>query len=220
MRPIAVLLGSCFVVISSILGLWNPNSPFCPYKKLCVLKRNVQFGEKKKRLIFTHVPSSKRPLFPTLTQCSLVINAQAAMDLPDMFCCGGACSYLLSGKLKHCDVHSDTKVARQSFFLRTASRKFEGILRSQNLRGEAKKPLTRVSKRLPGVYGKRGLERGWQKRLANGWRKVSERSAQGWRRVGKGLAKGRQIPPHPPTFQICKRPFRNKSLRLHGEGTL
>ena len=47
------------------------------------------------------------------------------------------------------------------------------------------KPLTRVSKRVPGVHGKRGLERGWQKRLAKGWRK-------GWRRVGKGLAKAWQ----------------------------
>ena len=47
----------------------------------------------------------------------------------------------------------------------------------------SKKPLTRVSKRVPGVYGKRGLERGWQKRLAKGWRKVGEGLAQGWRRV-------------------------------------
>ena len=38
--------------------------------------------------------------------------------------------------------------------------------------GSAKKPLTSVSKRVPGVHGKRGLERGWQKRLAKGWRKV------------------------------------------------
>ena len=56
----------------------------------------------------------------------------------------------------------------------------------------AKKPLTRVSKRVPGVHGKRGSERGWQKRLAEkvgrkGWQK---RLAKGWRRVGKGLARG------------------------------
>ena len=50
-----------------------------------------------------------------------------------------------------------------------------------------KKPLTRVSKPVPGVHGKRGLERGWQKRLAKGWRKVGEGWA-GWRRVGEGLA--------------------------------
>ena len=43
-------------------------------------------------------------------------------------------------------------------------------------RAQAKKPLTRVSKRVPGVHGKRGLERGWQKRLAE--------------KVGEGLAKG------------------------------
>ena len=36
-----------------------------------------------------------------------------------------------------------------------------------------KKLLTNVSKRVPGVHGKRGLERGWQKRLAKGWRRVS-----------------------------------------------
>ena len=47
-----------------------------------------------------------------------------------------------------------------------------------------KKPLTRVSKRVPA----RGLERGRQKRLAKGWRSVGEGLAQGWRKVGKGLA--------------------------------
>ena len=52
----------------------------------------------------------------------------------------------------------------------------------------AKKPLTRVSKPAPGVHGKRGLERGWKKRLAKGWRKVGEGLAKGWHRVGKGLA--------------------------------
>ena len=30
---------------------------------------------------------------------------------------------------------------------------------------------------------KRGLERGWQKRLAKGWQKVGEGLAKGWRRV-------------------------------------
>ena len=51
-----------------------------------------------------------------------------------------------------------------------------------------KKPIARVSKRVPGVHGKRGLERGWQKRLAKGWRKVGEGLAKGWHRVGEGLA--------------------------------
>ena len=32
------------------------------------------------------------------------------------------------------------------------------------------------------------MERGWQKRLAKGWRKVGEGLAQGWRRVGEELA--------------------------------
>ena len=36
----------------------------------------------------------------------------------------------------------------------------------QNLPPKTKKLLTRVSIRVPGVHGKRGLERGWQKRLA------------------------------------------------------
>ena len=53
---------------------------------------------------------------------------------------------------------------------------------------KSKKPLTNVSKRVPGVHGKRGLERGWQKRLAKGWRKVGEGLAKGWQRVGEGLA--------------------------------
>ena len=53
---------------------------------------------------------------------------------------------------------------------------------------KSKKPSTRVSKRVPGVHGKRGLERGWQKRLAKGWRKVGEGLATGWRGVGEGLA--------------------------------
>ena len=54
--------------------------------------------------------------------------------------------------------------------------------------GKSKQPLTSVSKRVPGVHGKRGLERGWQKRLAKGWRRVGEGLAQGRRRVGAGLA--------------------------------
>ena len=48
---------------------------------------------------------------------------------------------------------------------------------------KTKRPLTCVSKPVPGVHGKRGLERGWQKRLAKGWRKVGEGLAKGWRRV-------------------------------------
>ena len=58
---------------------------------------------------------------------------------------------------------------------------------------DPKKPLTRVSKRVPGAHGKRGLERGWQKRLAEkvgrkGWRRVGTGLAQGWQRVSEGLA--------------------------------
>ena len=60
-----------------------------------------------------------------------------------------------------------------------------------------KKPVTRVSKRVPGVHGKRGLERGWQRRLAKGWRKVGEGLAKGLHRVGEGLAKGWRISLHP-----------------------
>ena len=55
-----------------------------------------------------------------------------------------------------------------------------------------KKPLTRVSKRVPGVHRKRGLGRGWQKRLAE---RVGERLAKGWRRVGEGLG---GFPPEAP----------------------
>ena len=40
------------------------------------------------------------------------------------------------------------------------------------LHQDSEKPFTHVSKRVPGVHGKRGLERGWQKRLAKGWRKI------------------------------------------------
>ena len=53
---------------------------------------------------------------------------------------------------------------------------------------EAVKLITHVSKRVPGIHGKRGLERGWRKRLAKGWRKVGEGLAKGWHRVGEGLA--------------------------------
>ena len=68
-----------------------------------------------------------------------------------------------------------------------------------------KKPLTRVSEPVPGVYGKRGLERGWQKRLAKCWRRVGERLAKGWHRVGEeGLAKGWQrVGGFPCTLQLC-----------------
>ena len=54
-------------------------------------------------------------------------------------------------------------------------------------RTETSKTLssTRVSKQVIGAHGKRGLERGWQKRLAKGWQKWF---AKGWRRVGEGLA--------------------------------
>ena len=58
----------------------------------------------------------------------------------------------------------------------------------------SKNPLTRVSKPAPGVHGKRGMERGWQKRLAKGWRRVGTGLAKGWRRVGKGF---------PCTLQFC-----------------
>ena len=51
-----------------------------------------------------------------------------------------------------------------------------------------KKPLTRVSKPAPGIHRRRGLERGWQKRLAKGWQKVGEGLAKGWQRVGEGIA--------------------------------
>ena len=61
------------------------------------------------------------------------------------------------------------------------------IERFENL-GLTKKPLSRVSKPVPGAHGKRGLERGWQNRLAKGWRRVGEGLAKGWQRVGKGLA--------------------------------
>ena len=67
-----------------------------------------------------------------------------------------------------------------------------------------KKPLTQVSKRAPG-HGKRALERGWQKRLAQGWRKVGEGMAKGWHRVGEGLAKGKRyevgVPPNSTVTQ-------------------
>ena len=67
-------------------------------------------------------------------------------------------------------------------------------------RVSSKKPLTPVSKRVPGVHGKRGLERGWQKRLAKGWQKVGKGLTKGWHRVGEGLAKGRRVSLHPPNL--------------------
>ena len=73
------------------------------------------------------------------------------------------------------------------------------------------KPLTRASKRVPGVHGKRGLDRGWQKRLAKVWWKVGEGLAKGLQRVGG----------FPCTLQFCmqfpKRPFRRAGLWLHGQ---
>ena len=45
---------------------------------------------------------------------------------------------------------------------------------NKNTKEKKDRGLTRVSKRVPGVQGKRGLERGWQKRLAKGWRRVGE----------------------------------------------
>ena len=86
-----------------------------------------------------------------------------------------------------------------------------------------KKQLTRVSKPVPGVHGKRGLERGWQKRLAKGWRKVGEglaqgwhrvgeRLAKGWHRVGEGLTKGWQVSVCPPILHFPRRPFRRLGL--------
>ena len=69
---------------------------------------------------------------------------------------------------------------------------------------KSKKPFTRVSKPVPGVHGKRGLERGWQK----GWQRVGEGLAKGWHRVGEGLARGWQVSLHPPTLQFPRRLFR------------
>ena len=65
---------------------------------------------------------------------------------------------------------------------------FKTLLRSSCSISSTKKPLTRVSKRVPGAQGKRGLERGLQKRLAEGGRKVGKGLAKGWQRVGEGLA--------------------------------
>ena len=55
-------------------------------------------------------------------------------------------------------------------------------------RRPTKKPLTRVSKPVPGAHGKRGLEGGWRGVGRKGWRRVGKGLAQGWRRVGEGLA--------------------------------
>ena len=49
-----------------------------------------------------------------------------------------------------------------------------------NTSGYLKKPLARVSQQVIGAHGK-----GWQKRLAKGWRKFGEGLAQGWSRVGE-----------------------------------
>ena len=90
-------------------------------------------------------------------------------------------------------------VGRGWFVLHTGKHENHG---SQEMRF-SEKPLTRVSKRVPGAHGERGLERGWQKRLAKGWRKVGERLAKGWRRVGTGLAKGwRRVGGFPCTLQF------------------
>ena len=63
----------------------------------------------------------------------------------------------------------------------------------------SKKPLTRVSKRVPGVHGKR-LERVGRK----GWQRVGERLAKGWQRVGEGLAKiWQRVGGFPCTLQFC-----------------
>ena len=69
----------------------------------------------------------------------------------------------------------------------------------------SKKPLTRVSKRVPGIYGKRGLERGWPAKVGKGL-------AKGWRRVGEGLAKGQRISLHPPISEFPRIPFRDTGL--------
>ena len=47
-------------------------------------------------------------------------------------------------------------------------------------------PFPILRKQVPGVHRKRGLDTGWQKRLA----RVGERLAKGWQRVGERLAKG------------------------------
>ena len=67
-------------------------------------------------------------------------------------------------------------------------------------------------KRVPGVYGKKGLERGFQKRLAKGWRKFGEWLAQDWRRVGEGLADF----PALSNSEFPRRPFRDTGLWLNG----
>ena len=83
-----------------------------------------------------------------------------------------------------------------AFFASTSPKKQPGCTaKSKNL-FMPKKPLTRVSKRVPGDHRKRGLERGWQ---------------QGWRRVGEGLAKGwRMVGGFPCTLKFCN--FRNARL--------
>ena len=60
-------------------------------------------------------------------------------------------------------------------------------------RDNPKKPLTRVSKPVPGAHGKRGMEK---------------RLAKGWRRVGEGLADFLA----PPISEFLRRPFRDTGL--------
>ena len=75
-----------------------------------------------------------------------------------------------------------------------------------------KKPLIHVSKRVAGIYGKRGVG----ERLAE---KVGKGLAKGWRRVGERLAKaglveGWRISLHPPISGFLRRPFRLGLLYL------
>ena len=72
---------------------------------------------------------------------------------------------------------------------------------------KSKKPLTnpRFQTRAWGPR-KRGLERGWQKRLAKGWRKVGEGLAKGWHRVGERVGKGLAGFLAPSNFAIPEAP--------------
>ena len=72
----------------------------------------------------------------------------------------------------------------------------------QRRQSATKKQLTHVSKRVPIAHGKRGLGRGWQKRLAKGWRRVGTGLAKGW----QGLAKGWRLSLHSPIFQLLLTP--------------
>ena len=62
-------------------------------------------------------------------------------------------------------------------------RKLEGMLRPRNPLKIAKKPLTSVSKRVPGVHVREMVGEGLAERVGKGL-------AKGWRGVGEGLAKG------------------------------